>query len=693
MKATENVSHEVVSKMSDLDDKFQDFNKKELIENDSVKRKVPNVFVSINGKKGDLSVEEVRNLNKFFVNYSEYSNPMGEDIGEITSFFVELTIRKKVNGETLETTQIAESNDGKFTDEIRNLLKNAEDGYQFHFKNISFKMKKEPFLSWNVGEIYITAIDKRKLERWGNLPITAQAIGRDDKAKYLFYKNENGDMSVEAFKKITELHFHRTDYDYSGSARGESLFTINRVTNKGGNSYTSNEKTGLDLESKKFSEKGRKLIQAAEEGDVYQFSNIRFTEMDKKTVGVPNITFYIKKNDISDEKPIVCLPLGGSTPVTGGEMKLGIFQNIDGLMLKNNPKKEYLITQFHIYKIAKSGLVSKVILNEGNALQGEARTLVEKADYADAFYFKDVMVSKKFSKELENYGTLHFTMGDYSKNPDLPIPQFAERQGGMITKEAFLKYSEVKLIDPKTGKESKYELESFILVHVPRKDDPRQINWSVKNQGGLKTLLDKAEGGDSYNFMSIKVRYSGSLLSMDIGGMNFFISDNLVDGAPNQVIFNENPRKSALPVEKPRSNGLIIPRDTTLPILTQVDEFPHFQGGQDTMFKWLSKNIRYPTAARSKQVEGTVYVGFVVETDGSISNVTIKREPFYPKDTLKILEANGMQGFKLINSRAEGSLGREAKRVVLAMPKWVAGRNKGRAVRVACTLPIKFKLE
>jgi outer membrane biosynthesis protein TonB len=124
-----------------------------------------------------------------------------------------------------------------------------------------------------------------------------------------------------------------------------------------------------------------------------------------------------------------------------------------------------------------------------------------------------------------------------------------------------------------------------------------------------------------------------------------------------------------------------------------VDEQPQFVGGQDTMFRWLMQNIRYPKEAREKRAEGTVYVGFVVEKDGSIKDVAIKREPSYPKDTLKIMEVNGIQGIKLINSKAEGSLGREAIRIISAMPKWKPGRNQGQPVRVAYTLPIKFKLE
>jgi BlaR1 peptidase M56/Gram-negative bacterial TonB protein C-terminal len=582
MTATETVSDKVSSKINDFDDKILDFK----FAKDSIKKKVPSVFASINGKYGWLSVEEVQKLDKIELygtqRFSKFLNPIGADIGEVMSFFVELTIHKKVNGESISTTQIAKSNSGKFTDEIRQLFRNAENGHSFHFKNIVFKMKKEPFLSWNMGETFIEAIDKKTLDRWANLPILPQIVGKNEKGNGIMYRDESGDISLDVFKTITELDFHRTDYDYVGTPFGDAVYTLTRMTDNGKNSYSSNENSNFDFQSKKFSEIGVKLIQDAQEGDVYKFTKIRFTEKDKKPVDIGDMTFYIKNNAISDERPIT--------------------------------------------------------------------------------------------------------------NPDLPIHKFADRDGGMVTKDMFKKYSEVKLIDPKTGKYSKYELESLIFIRVPRNGDPVQLNWSAKNKENLKTLIDKAQEGDSYNFMSIKVRYPGSSVSIDIGGMNFFISDNSYDIAPSEGAHWAQPQ-GILYKENSLNKPYGVTRDTSLPVLSNVEELPRFVGGQDSMFRWIGRNIRYPAIAREKQVEGTVYVGFVVETDGSISDVKVKREPTYPKDTLKMNDINGMQGFKLVTSPAEGSLGRETVRMIKAMPRWIPGRDKGKPVRVAYTLPIKFKLE
>ena len=106
-------------------------------------------------------------------------------------------------------------------------------------------------------------------------------------------------------------------------------------------------------------------------------------------------------------------------------------------------------------------------------------------------------------------------------------------------------------------------------------------------------------------------------------------------------------------------------------IFTIVEDMPEFPGGQKELFKFISKNIKYPPMARENGIEGTVYIGFVVMEDGSIEQVQVKR---------------GLAG---------GGAGcdAEAIRVVNKMPKWNAGKQRGKPVRVAFTLPIRFKLE
>lgn len=101
---------------------------------------------------------------------------------------------------------------------------------------------------------------------------------------------------------------------------------------------------------------------------------------------------------------------------------------------------------------------------------------------------------------------------------------------------------------------------------------------------------------------------------------------------------------------------------------TVVEQMPEFPGGTEGMFKFMKDNMKYPEDAQKQQIEGRVLVQFIVEKDGSLSNVNVLRSVF-------------------------PSLDAEAVRVVKAMPNWKAGRQKGEPVRVKFTIPLMFKLK
>ena len=95
-----------------------------------------------------------------------------------------------------------------------------------------------------------------------------------------------------------------------------------------------------------------------------------------------------------------------------------------------------------------------------------------------------------------------------------------------------------------------------------------------------------------------------------------------------------------------------------------VQEMPVFPGNLNT---WIYNNIRYPEAAKEKKLEGKVYVRFIIEKDGSISNVKIIRG-------------------------VSPELDNEAKTVIASMPKWEPGKQNGSPVRVSYTVPVYFAL-
>lgn len=102
-------------------------------------------------------------------------------------------------------------------------------------------------------------------------------------------------------------------------------------------------------------------------------------------------------------------------------------------------------------------------------------------------------------------------------------------------------------------------------------------------------------------------------------------------------------------------------------IFTVVEEAPSFPGGDESRVKFLMENIKYPQMARESGIAGTVYVTFVVERDGSVTDV-------------KVLRGIG------------GGCDEEAVRVIQAMPKWNPGKQRGKPVRVQFNMPIKFTL-
>lgn len=104
-----------------------------------------------------------------------------------------------------------------------------------------------------------------------------------------------------------------------------------------------------------------------------------------------------------------------------------------------------------------------------------------------------------------------------------------------------------------------------------------------------------------------------------------------------------------------------------IPVIT-AEETPTFQGGDINLFRnWCAANIIYPQIAQDNNVQGKVVLSFVVERDGSVSNVQILRG-------------------------ADNELNVEAVRVVSSSPKWNPGKNRGRAVRFTYNMPIDFVL-
>jgi len=133
-------------------------------------------------------------------------------------------------------------------------------------------------------------------------------------------------------------------------------------------------------------------------------------------------------------------------------------------------------------------------------------------------------------------------------------------------------------------------------------------------------------------------------------------TDNLNKKPETHEVVEEKPKE----VEKPKYEEPVN--------MAMVEQKPQFPGGDAAMYKWLSQNINYPAQASEEGISGKVYIQFVVEKDGSITNAQVARSKHPALDA-------------------------EAVRIVRNMPRWSPGRNNGQPVRVTYILPVTFRLE
>ena len=110
------------------------------------------------------------------------------------------------------------------------------------------------------------------------------------------------------------------------------------------------------------------------------------------------------------------------------------------------------------------------------------------------------------------------------------------------------------------------------------------------------------------------------------------------------------------------------PKEEETKVFDVVEQMPSFPGGPSALFEYLSKNIKYPVVAEENGIQGRVIVTFVVERDGSITDVRVVKS-------------------------VDPSLDKEAQRVVKSMPRWIPGKQNGSAVRVKYTVPVTFRLQ
>lgn len=112
----------------------------------------------------------------------------------------------------------------------------------------------------------------------------------------------------------------------------------------------------------------------------------------------------------------------------------------------------------------------------------------------------------------------------------------------------------------------------------------------------------------------------------------------------------------------------VVEEEEDAPVFFIVEQMPVFPGGEEALRKYIAQSVKYPAIAQENGIQGRVFVAFVVNTKGEVTDVKIARG-------------------------VDPNLYKEAIRVVSNMPKWTPGKQRGKAVKVSYTVPINFVLQ
>lgn len=207
------------------------------------------------------------------------------------------------------------------------------------------------------------------------------------------------------------------------------------------------------------------------------------------------------------------------------------------------------------------------------------------------------------------------------------------------------------VIDQSTEEEVEVEKEEEIIYEQP-KEEVEQVASSEKFTEPVIKKDDQVREDNTLRQQEDLSQSETAIGALDVKGNN---------EDADVLHIKEEVKKEEPKVEEK-------PKEEENKIFEFVEQQASFPGGPGAMNQWLNQNIRYPAAAQENNIQGRVTVQFVVELNGSISNVVVVRG-------------------------VDPNLDKEAVRVVKSMPKWTPGMQNGRAVRSKFTLPVNFKLQ
>jgi TonB family protein len=244
---------------------------------------------------------------------------------------------------------------------------------------------------------------------------------------------------------------------------------------------------------------------------------------------------------------------------------------------------------------------------------------------------------------------------DSAKSLSILVLPNGNVQGSISVKE-MARHTEMLGMNEYTDARKLFEIIHFTLTKTSMNGKTEKVeNQTGKFNADVLRMVQSAQVGDVYVFSNIKMK---NKIGETIAAKDTRIDINSLEGGV-QYKFN-TPQYTASEIDKmrgPNKNG----------VYTIVEQQPEYPEGMKAMFEWMQSTMKYPEEALKTGTEGTVYIGFVVEKDGSLGNFEVKRG-------------------------IGAGCNEEALRILKTSPNWKPGMHNGKIVRVAYTVPIKFKL-
>ena len=225
-----------------------------------------------------------------------------------------------------------------------------------------------------------------------------------------------------------------------------------------------------------------------------------------------------------------------------------------------------------------------------------------------------------------------------------------------------------KVIEQKNAEQQQAYMEAMQLAQLQQeaKKQEKKKQEQVKPKVEPKKEIPVARETQKFVAPVIKkdelVKETNQMKQMDQLDAKIAVGTETHEGAKDRTIEAvRNDIAVATPPPAPKE-------EVTQKVFDVVEVMPSFPGGQGALIQYLNSHVKYPVVAQENGIQGRVTISFVVERDGSITDVKVARS-------------------------VDPSLDKEAARVVSSMPRWTPGKQNGSAVRVKFNVPVVFRLQ